>query len=403
MLGHITNTNARYISSCLREIGIRNTKQIAIPDTPGAIIDSINQSIKESDITILSGGLGPTVDDITLECISKALNKKLLFDKKVADVIRMHFRKRKIHMPKNNLRQAYVPEGAIPIINRVGTAPGLIIPLQHKVVMAFPGVPHELYPMFENEAVRYLKSHFPAEFVVRSRLIKITGLPESSVNEKIEDILRLSGNIEMGIYPHPEEIHVKITVTEHNQKMADLVINKIEKRIKNRLEKYIWGYDEEKLEEVVGRLLLKKRKTLAIAESCTGGLLASRITDVPGSSKYFLTGIVAYSNKTKNELLSVPLDIIKKYGAVSKKTAILMAENIRKLAKADFGIGITGIAGPGGGTATKPVGLVYIAISDRKRNICKEFHFIGERNIIKYKTTQAALNILRLYIQRGRI
>jgi nicotinamide-nucleotide amidase len=408
MLGHIANTNAQFVSDKLIQIGIKTAKHIDIPDIPDVIISSIRKALNESRIVILSGGLGPTVDDITLECIAKALNKKLIPNKKIIQKIQAHFKNRRIKMPKNNLRQALIPEGAIPIDNNIGTAPGLIIPspfplpkgervrVRGKVLMAFPGVPFELYPMFENTALPYLKKNFPTGLIIKSRLIKITGLAESKVNEMIEDILKISGNVEMGIYPHPEEIHVKITVTDKNEKSAGLIIRKIEKKINSRLKNYIFGYDNEKLEEIIGKMLLKSKKTLAIAESCTGGLLASRITDIPGSSDYFKLGLVTYSNASKNKLLNIPIEIIKKYGAVSKQVAMLMAKNVRILAGADYGIGISGIAGPSGAMPKKPIGLTYIALSKKNKTICREFHFTGTRGLIKYKSTQAALNLLRI-------
>lgn len=401
MLGHIANTNAQYISNKLTKIGIKTNRHIDVPDNPETIISTIRKALDESEIVILSGGLGPTVDDLTLECVAKALNKKLIFDKKIAGQIKGHFKSRHIKMPENNLRQALLPEGTIPIPNHIGTAPGLIIPVNQSLLIALPGVPYELYPMFEKTVLPYLKKTFPTDRIIKSRLIKITGLPESKVNEIIEDILRLSGNVQMGIYPHPEEIHVKITVTEKDGKSADSVINKLQKKIEARLKKYIFGYDNEKLEEVVAKNLLKTKKTLAIAESCTGGLLTNRITDIPGSSKYFKMGIVAYSNESKTKLLNIPLEIIKKYSAVSEEVTILMAKNIRMLAQTDIGIGISGIAGPKGGSKKKPVGLVYIALSTVGAGfkpgptICKEFRFIGTRALIKYKSTQAALNMIR--------
>jgi nicotinamide-nucleotide amidase len=410
MLGHIANTNAQFISNKLSNIGIRTSIHLDIPDDPEIIVSSIRKALNESEIVILSGGLGPTVDDLTLECIAKALNKKLIFNKKISERIKSHFKRRKIKMPANNMRQALLPEGAIPINNNIGTAPGLIIPLtpipspiskkwerdRVRVLLAFPGVPHELYPMLEKTAMPYLKKKFPSGRIIKSRVIKITGLAESRVNELIEDILKLSGKVQMGIYPHPEEIQVKITVTEKNEKSVDLIINRVQKRIESRLKNYIFGYDNEVLEGLAGKGLLKSGKTLATAESCTGGLLASRITDVPGSSNYFKLGLIAYSNESKNKLLAIPAETIKKYGAVSKQVAILMAKNARVLAGTDYGAGITGIAGPGGATNKKPVGLVYIALATRKKTICREFRFIGTRNLIKYKSTQAALNILRV-------
>lgn len=402
LLGHISNTNAEYISKKLSSIGIKTSRHISIPDDEKTIISAIRESLCNSNIVILTGGLGPTVDDLTLECISKALGRKLILQKKVASHIKGHFKKRKLKMPKNNLRQALVPEGAVPIFNNIGTAPGLIIQGESRntgrgfALVALPGVPFELYPMFEQSVVPFLKKTFNPCLVIKSRIIKITGLPESRVNEKIKDILNIKGNVQMGIYPHPEEITVKITVTEKKEPLANSIIGKIEKKIKTRLGKYIFAYDDEKLEEVIGKLLSKDRKTLSIAESCTGGLLADRITDIPGSSRYFKMGIVVYSNKSKENILGIPIEIIKRHGAVSKETASLMAKNIRKLTETDIGVGISGIAGPGGGSGKKPVGLVYIALATKRKTFSREFRFLGQREIIKYKATQAALNMLRL-------
>ena len=398
LLGHIKNTNASYISKNLSDVGIKTTRQLSISDDPEDIICSIKKSLMDSDVVVLSGGLGPTVDDLTLECISRALNKRLILRKEVANHIKRHFAKRKLNMPANNLRQAFIPEGARYILNNIGSAPGLIIPLQQKVLIALPGVPFELYPMFKKTILPYLIKRFRPDRIIKSRVIKITGLPESKVNEKIEDILKISGSVQMGIYPHPEEITVKITVTEKSRKKADTVIKKIENKIKTRLKDYIFGYDDDRLEEIAGNLILKRKMTLSIAESCTGGLLSSRITDTPGSSKYFRMGLVTYSNASKNKFLGIPLKTIREYGAVSKNIATLMAKNMRSLTKTDVGIGITGIAGPTGATKKKPVGLVYIALSSKRKTICKEFRFLGQRDIVKHKTTQMALDIIRKYL-----
>jgi len=395
LLGHINNTNAQYISQYLTNIGIKTSLHVSIPDDHQTISSSIRKSLLDSDIVVLTGGLGPTVDDITLECISMALNKKLIFNKKVAAHIRSHFKKRKLKMPKNNLRQALIPEGAKYILNNIGSAPGLIICVGKKVLIALPGVPFEMQDMIEKSVTPYLKKHFLPDLIIKSHVIKITGLAESVVNEKIEDILKIGGNVQMGIYPHPEEISVKITVTDKSANKVNSTINKIEKNIKSRLGYYIFGYDNEKLEQVIGKLLLKKKKTLSIAESCTGGLLADRITDIPGSTKYFQIGVVAYSNESKNKVLNIPIETIKEHGAVSRQVASLMAKNVRLLGRSDIGIGISGIAGPTGGTKKKPVGLVYISLSTKDKTLCKEFRFLGQRNIIKFKATQAALNMLR--------
>jgi len=398
LLGHINNTNAQYISQYLTNIGIKTSLHVSIPDDHQIISSSIRKSLLDSDIVVLTGGLGPTVDDITLECISMALNKKLIFNKKVAEHIRSHFKKRKLKMPKSNLRQALIPEGAKYILNNIGSAPGLIICAGKKVLIALPGVPFEMQDMIEKSVIPYLKKHFLPDLIIKSRVIKITGLAESVVNEKIEDILKIGGNVQMGIYPHPEEISVKITTTDKSANKVTSTINKIEKNIKSRLGNYIFGFDNEKLEQVIGKLLLKKKKTLSIAESCTGGLLADRITDIPGSTKYFQIGVVAYSNESKNKVLNIPIETIKEHGAVSRQVASLMAKNVRLLGRSDIGIGISGIAGPSGGAKKKPVGLVYISLSTKDKTLCKEFRFLGQRNIIKFKATQAALNLVRLTV-----
>ena len=396
LLGHINNTNAQYISQRLVSIGIKSPLHISIPDNHQTIVSFIRNSLADSDIVALTGGLGPTVDDVTLECISMALHKKLIFNKKVAEHIKAHFKKRKLKMPKNNLRQALIPEGAKYILNNIGSAPGLIISIGKKVLLALPGVPFEMHDMLEKTVLAYLKKYFLPDLIIKSRVIKITGLAESKVNEKVEDILKISGNVQMGIYPHPEEITVKITVTDKSAKKVNLTINKIEKRVKSRLGNYIFGYDNEKLEKIAGKLLLKKKKTLSIAESCTGGLLANRITDISGSTKYFRMGVVTYSNELKNKVLNIPIETIKKHGAVSRQVASLMAKNVRKLSNSSIGIGISGIAGPAGGTKKKPVGLIYIALSTKTKTVCKEHRFLGQREIIKFKATQAALNMIRL-------
>ena len=396
MLGDINNTNAQYISKRLSSIGIKTSEHLSIPDDQKTIIYSIKNSLSKHNVIVVTGGLGPTVDDVTLDCIAKALDRKLMLNNKVAVHIKGHFKKRGLKMPRNNMRQALVPNGAKYILNDIGTAPGLIIPVKGRLLIALPGVPFELYPMFEEVVAPYLKKRLQPDKTINSRVIKITGLAESSVNEKIEDILRISGNVEMGIYPHPGEITVKITVTEKSENKAQGLIRHIEKKINSRLKNYIFGYDSDTLEGVIAKLLLKNKKSLAIAESCTGGLLASRITDIPGSSKYFLTGVATYSNEAKNKILGISHEVIKKYGAVSKEVAETMAKNIRLIANSSIGIGISGIAGPGGGTKKKPVGLVYIAISTKKKTSCKEFRFLGQRNIVKRKATQAALNLLRL-------
>jgi len=398
LLGQIINTNSAYLSEKLAELGIDIYFQSTVGDNPKRLAFLLKQALKRSDIVITTGGLGPTVDDITLRTIANTFKRKLIFDKRILFHIKEHFRKRGVEMPPINIRQAYIPEGAVILENRQGTAPGFILEENRKFLIALPGPPSELKPMFEKEVIPFLKSKFGLKEVILTRTIKITGISESAVAEKIEDLLKLKPPLTLGINAHPHEVHLKITAKEKNKKMALVKITKLEKEIKKRLGNCIFGKDKENLEEVLGKLLVKNKKTIAVAESCTGGLIANRITDIPGSSRYFILGIVAYSNQEKIKLLRVPSEILEKYGAVSKEVAEIMAKNIRKIAETDIGIGVTGIAGPKGGSPKKPVGLVYIAISARDKTEVKEYHFLGNRLEIKLKTSQEALDLIRKYL-----
>lgn len=396
LLGQIINTNCSHLSRKLAELGIDVYYHISVGDNPVRLYLVIMRALGRSDIVITTGGLGPTVDDITLETIAKVIQKPLIFKKDILHRIKKHFRRRHIRMPRNNIRQAYVPRGAKWLKNEVGTAPGLIIKTGDKFLIAMPGPPRELNPMFERDVAGFLKKISPKKSVILTRTLKTTGLAESQLHPKVKDFLKLSGHTTVGIYAHPSQIELKITVKAGNVQEAKKNIKTVEKKIRRRLGSLIFGADEETLEEMVAKLL--KSKTIAIAESCTGGLLSNRLTDIPGISRNLMLSIVAYSNKAKVELLKVPLEILKKYGAVSVPVAKAMAENIRRLANADIGVGITGIAGPGGATKKKPVGLVYIGLSTISKIIYKECRFIGERKIIKFRATQSALDMLRRHL-----
>ncbi|MBN1405079.1 MAG: competence/damage-inducible protein A, partial [Candidatus Omnitrophica bacterium] len=370
-----------------------------VGDNPLRLYTAILKALGRSDIVITTGGLGPTVDDVTLEAVSRALDEKLIFVPQVYKLIEERFKKRHIKMPADNKRQAYIPNGAQWFKNIHGTAPGFAIKKNNKILIALPGPPMEMNPMFENCVIPYLKKlTYEKSCVIRTRTIRTTGLAESAINPKVKDILRLSGNTTVGIYAKPGEVDLKITAKAKNEKQAHRLISSIERKIKQRLEALIFGYDDDTLESAVSKLLIKNKKTIAIAESCTGGLLSSRLTDTAGSSNYLILSVVAYANKAKINILGVPEQALKKYGAVSAQTAELMAKNVRLLANADIGISITGIAGPGGATKKKPVGLVYIAISDKNKTACKECYFIGERELIKHLSTQTALAMLRRYL-----
>lgn len=399
LLGQIINTNPSYLSQKLAELGIDVYHQSTVGDNPERLIEAIREGMTRSDIVITTGGLGPTVDDITLESIARFLARKLVLDKKVLARIKSHFGKGCFKMPRESVRQAHIPEGAIILKNDVGTAPGLIIEEDKKILIALPGPPRELKPMFERGVISYLKKKTKSEWMIKTRTINIAGLPESQVDRKVKDILKSPPPVTVGIFAHPALIELKITAKAKNQRQADILINRMDKKITVRLKKYIFGRDDETLEKIVGKLLHRLGRTLAIAESCTGGLITNRITNVPGSSKYFKMAVVAYSNKAKVSQLNVSPEFLKRYGAVSSKVATQMAKNIREIAGTTFGLGITGIAGPTGATKSKPIGLVYIALATPKQTFCREFHFTGDREVIKFKTSQAALDLLRCHCE----
>ncbi|MFA5339634.1 MAG: competence/damage-inducible protein A [Candidatus Omnitrophota bacterium] len=395
LLGQILNTNQQWLSLKLAELGVDVYYQSTVGDNPERLARAIRQGLLRSDIVITTGGLGPTVDDITLEAISRAMPKKLIFHRAIASKIKSHFGSQCLNMPSGNLRQAHIPEGAKVLANNVGTAPGFIVEEAGKMLIALPGPPRELNPMFERYAMPYLRKKAGTDRVIRIRTIKMTGLPESAVDLKVKDLLESPPPVTVGIYAKPALIELKITAKAKNEKAAKTLIDRIDKKITARLKGYVFGRDNETLEGAVGKILAANAKTLAIAESCTGGLISTRITDIPGSSRYFRMGVVAYSNDAKISQLCVSPGTISKYGAVSRQTAVEMAKNIRDISGADIGLSVTGIAGPGGATKAKPVGLVYIALAIPGKTIWKVFRFRGDREMIKFRSSQAALDLLR--------
>ena len=411
LLGHIINTNASYLSKKLSEMGIDLFHQSAVGDNPGRLSAVLKNALRRSDIVITTGGLGPTVDDITISAIAKTISRPLMLNKYVAKSIKEHFKRRHIKMPSLCIKQAYLPKDTIAIKNTVGTAPGSIINYGNKTIVALPGPPRELIPIFEGTLIPYLKKKYKTRSTIFTRTVRTTGLPESAINKKVKRFLMMKGTVTTGIYARPSEVDIKITAKAENKKKALAQIKNIEKKLVRILGNNIYGFDADTLEEVVGRQLIKKKMTLSIAESCTGGLIANRITNVSGSSKYFDGGIITYSNKSKIAELGVDKELIKEHGAVSRQVAIAMAGGMLKNSGSDIAIATTGIAGPTGATKKKPVGLVYIALAycspeapacrtgkDQTsvgKTRCIERHFVGNRSDIKNQTATAALDLLR--------
>jgi nicotinamide-nucleotide amidase len=392
LLGQILDTNSLYLSKKLTEIGINLYYKTSVGDNIERIKETLTIAAGRSDLIIITGGLGPTVDDVTRDAIAEWTGKKLILDNNILKKIEDFFTKRSIKMPENNKLQAYVPEGALILENKVGTAPGFILEHNSRIVVCVPGVPSEMKPMIETGFIPYLvEKHGAGKFVILSKRIKIIGLPESLIDEKIKDIFIESRNPTVAILAHQTEIEIRLTAKAEGKEKASELIDSLKKEIYNRLKDNIYGEDDETLEEKTSNLLKTKKLTISTAESCTSGLLAYRLTNIPGSSKYFLGGINIYSNESKINLLGVAGEIIKTYGAVSKECAEQMAEMCRKKFKSDIAIAITGIAGPEGGTDEKPVGLVYIAIDFKGDKKIYKFNFGGQRDTVRARSAQTAL------------
>jgi nicotinamide-nucleotide amidase len=405
------NTDIAYLGEKLDSIGLTIDRETTVGDDQEGIESVFREALNRFDLIITTGGLGPTFDDLTREAMAKVLKRKLVFDKEVMHQIAAHFAKRDLEMPKENERQAYIIEGAKVIPNKVGTAPGMIVErrtktgLKSKVqrvsVIMLPGPPREMRPMVEEVLLPYLKEKYERK-ILKKCVLHISGLTESAAYEKVKDIVEIERKMEGGILrfsilAHLTTVDVEISGEGENELLVDEMLHKARQEIYDCLEDYIYGQDEDILESVVGGLLLRNRLTLAVAESCTGGLLGDRVTDVAGSSVYFKEGIVAYSNQAKVRILGVQEETLNQFGAVSRETALEMARGIHRISGADIGMATTGIAGLTGGTPEKPVGLVYIALVWAKRGveICKEFHFSGQRREIKESTVASALDILR--------
>jgi nicotinamide-nucleotide amidase len=402
LLGHIINTNNSFIAKKLAEVGVDHYFQTTVGDNPQRLADTIRTGLDRSDVVITTGGLGPTVDDITTGVIARVIKKRLVMDKGVLKDVADHFRKQDRKVPKSSLRQALIPEGAKWLKNPFGTAPGLIIEYDGKVIIALPGPPREMEPMVERYVIPYLKKGIQGPgargqggSIIKSRSVKLIGLAEAAVDQKVRDLLNLSGVVTVGIYAKQGEVELRIMAKARNERIADLEIKKIERVIRKRFDAYIYGVDGQTLEKAVMEALIKRKKTIAVAESCTGGLVSHLLTNISGSSSSFAEGVVSYSNESKVKDLDVKAETIKKYGSVSWQVAKEMAKGIRKKAAVDIGLGVTGIAGPTGGTKAKPVGLVYMAISTDKKIIFRRFNFLGNRMEIRRQAAQAALELVR--------
>jgi len=396
--GQITDTNANFIAQKLAELSIDLNYISAVGDNQKMLLSVLKKALCRSDLIITTGGLGPTEDDITYQVIAKTLNLKLIKYPEAEENLKIFFKKINKTISPSNLKQAYLPVGAKIIINQYGTAPAMILEKDDKIICSFPGVPYEMKRLIEENLIPYLKEKFPPSMIKKSKILKITGLGEASVNELIRDYINKETNFSFGIYASPEDIQVQVTTQAPSEKEVEKLLHSSVNQLTKILGNYIYGSDEETIEEVVGNLLKTKKLKLAVAESCTGGMLGEMITRIPGSSEYFQGGVISYHAKIKEDLLKVPPEAIRKYGEVSRQVAKLMAEGVRRCCHSDIGISITGIAGPGGATEKKKVGLVYMALADGKKTITQKHQLFGDRQLIRLRSARRALNMLHIYL-----
>lgn len=400
LLGDTINTNATWLAKQLKELGVDLYYVSTIGDNRLRIEEVLKTAYSRSDLILITGGLGPTEDDLTREMISLVTERPLVFHQDLAEGIEERFRHFKRPMTASNLRQAYLPEGAQPIINRAGTAPGVYLKTEQAIFIALPGVPREMKINFSEEALPKLKEELPAEEVIFSRLLRMCGIGESTMEDKVKDLIQNQTTPTIAPYAGQNEVYLKVTVKAPNREKGQEMMKEMITELYQRLSPYIYGEDEETLELVIGRILRKKKLLLVLAESCTGGLISHRLTNIPGSSAYIDRSFVTYSNRAKIQQLGISAEIIERSGAVSRETAKAMVKGALANSDAQIGLAVTGIAGPGGGTPKKPVGLVYCAIGNHSgRLIVNEFNLTGQREWIKFSASQYALYYLWKFIQ----
>src|SRR5882724_9179171 len=389
-----TDTNSLWLTEKLNSIGIEVKLKTIVGDDDARLEEAIKDAARRSKIVITTGGLGPTEDDVTRKVAARALGRRLSLNETILEELRQRFLSFGHQMPERNSRQAMVIEDAEVLPNPNGSAPGMFIEHRGAAIVLLPGPPREMRPMFENHVQPRLVGRAGSLKVLR-RMLRVAGLGESALDEKIAPIYTKYENPQTTILFNQSEIEIHLKAHGRTEADAEALIDDLSLKIEKELGNSAFSFRGETMEEVVGRRLAMTEFTLAVAESCTGGLIAQRLTSVPGSSKYFIEGVVTYSNESKTRLLGVDKKLIKEFGAVSQQVARDMARGVRHRAKTDFGLAVTGVAGPGGGTEDKPVGLVYIALADDAHTEHKKFVLPGDRELIRWRASQAALDMLR--------
>lgn len=393
LLGQIYDTDATYLSQELAKVGADVFYRTTVGDNRGRIGEALRLALERTEIVIMVGGLGPTPDDLTREVVAEVMGLPLVEDKESAEQIREFFRHRSLEMPPSNLRQALVPAGGKALVNDVGTAPGIMVEKGGKTVFALPGPPHEMEGMTQRHLIPHLRAMQGKQEVILSRVLHLSGIGESAAAREVEDLLE-SSDPTLAPLVGGGVVNFRITAKAASHQEAVEKAERMEKEVRGRLGDYIFGTDQDTLESVVGGMLRARGLTIGTAESCTGGLLAGRLTEVSGSSDYYVCSLVAYSNEAKMRLLGVERETLERCGAVSEEVAVEMAEGLRRRCGVEVGVSCTGIAGPTGGSEEKPVGLVSIAIADGGGTEVRRFQFRGGRGQVRERSVQAALDML---------
>lgn len=401
LLGQIVNTNAAYMSARLNDLGFDVIYQTTVGDNHDRMKEVLEHALSRADIVITSGGLGPTQGDITKEVSAEIFGRKMKLHAESKRRMEERFAQRHVVWTDNNLRQVTLPEGAEVFLNYNGIASGVVLENNGKYLINLPGPPSEMKDMFERSLKPYLQRKFGFKHVIVSKVLNTMGLGESLLETEIKDLILAQSNPTLALLIRPAGVIIRITAKADTREQAEEMIAQTEDKIRQRVGQYIYAANDENLEEIVAKLLRDNCIKVSCAESCTGGMLAQRLTSISGSSVYLDGSIVTYSNDVKTKYLSVDEDLLDTKGAVCAEVAGHMAEGVVQMFNSDIGVGITGIAGPTGGTKTKPVGLVYIAVSGKYGTEVTENHFGGERDEVRYRATQQALFMLRQYILKN--
>ncbi len=390
------DTNSLFLTEELNKLGIEVVRKTIVGDDRDLLSEAFRDALNRVPLIIASGGLGPTEDDLTRETVADLLGRKLKRDDAILDAIKARFRSFGREMPDTNIRQAMVPEGAEPLNNPRGTAPGLWVEDGERMIALLPGPPRELEPLFREQVLPRVARRISAVRMFH-RELRVTGLGESSVDARIQPIYKRYADVNTTVLASPGEVQVHLRMWTEDAQHAQKTFAEIEQGFEIALTDRIFSRDGSPLHDVVARLLTVNNATIAAAESCTGGLLAERLTSIAGSSTYFLGGVVCYSNEMKTAWADVPKELIESKGAVSPEVAVALAEGIRRRVGSTLGVGITGIAGPGGGSEEKPVGTVHIALASPNETKARALRFPGDREMVRMQASQAALDMVRVH------